>query len=128
MRIVSVAGVALLGGFLLLLLRELRPAFAYPARVAVLLCLFAASLALALPVIAQIRALLAGAEGAELASPVLRALGIALIAEFSASFCRDLGENGLADGVLFFGKAEILLLSLPLFEMVLDIAKELLQF
>ena len=59
---------------------------------------------------------------------VLRALGIALICELTALFCRDLGENTLAEGVQLFGKLEILILSLPLLDKVLEMAKELLQY
>ena len=127
MNIVSVAGVAILGAILLLLLRELRPAVAYPTRTAALLVLIGASVALILPIVARIRSLLSGGETTQ-TEVILRALGVAMIAELAASFCRDLGEETLAEGVLFFGKAEILFLSLPLLEAVLSLAKELLSF
>ena len=58
---------------------------------------------------------------------LIRALGIALICELCALFCRDLGEQSVASGVLLFGKLEILVLCLPLVDKVLEIAKELLQ-
>ena len=86
------------------------------------------ALALYLPVVEHMRALFALADGGELATTVLRATGIALIAELTASLCRDLGESSVAEGVLLFGKLEILVLSLPLIDAVLEIAKELLKF
>ena len=85
-------------------------------------------MALYLPVVERMRALFSLADGSDLATPVLRATGIALIAELTASFCRDLGEGSVADGVLLFGKLEILVLCLPLIDAVLEIAKELLKF
>ena len=72
--------------------------------------------------------LFAMAGAADYATPILRATGIALIAEFAASVCRDLGENTVANGVLLFAKMEILVLCLPLVDQVLEIAKELLNF
>lgn len=128
MSILQLSGCAILSVFLIFLLRQLRTELALPARLAAVLLLCGAALALYLPVVERMRALFSLANGADLATPVLRATGIALIAELTASFCRDLGEGSVADGVLLFGKLEILVLCLPLIDDVLEIAKELLKF
>ncbi len=128
MGIVQLAGIGLLCCVLLLVLRELRPAFAPPLRVGITLLLFGAALALYAPVLGRIRALFSLTGAAEYASPLIRALGIALLCELSTSLCKDLGEGAVAQGVQLFGKLEILLLCLPLLDEVLDIAKELLEF
>ena len=128
MSILQLAGCALLSVFLIALLRQLRAELALPARLAAVLLLCGAALALYLPVVERMRALFALADGGDLATPIPRATGIALIAELTASFCRDLGESGVAEGVLLFAKLEILVLSLPLVDAVLEIAKELLHF
>jgi hypothetical protein len=39
-----------------------------------------------------------------------------------------LGENALADSVLFFGRAEILVLSLPLLDRLIALAEEMLKW
>lgn len=128
MGIVQIAGVALLCVALILCLKELRAPLAFPARLAATLLLFGAALALYIPVLDRIRVLFALSDAVDFATPILRAAGIALICEIAASFCRDLGENTVANGVLLFGKLEILVLSLPLLDDVLEIAKELLKF
>lgn len=128
MGIVQIAGVALLCVALILCLKELRATLAFPARLAATLLLFGAALALYIPVLDRIRVLFALSDAVDFATPILRAAGIALICEIAASFCRDLGENTVANGVLLFGKLEILVLSLPLLDDVLEIAKELLKF
>lgn len=128
MSIVQLSGCALLAVILILLLRTLRADLALPARVAAVIAVFGAALALYLPVLEEMRRLFALAEGGDFATPLLRATGIALIAELTAIFCRELGENGVAEGVLLFGKLEILVLALPFISAVLDIAKELLKF
>lgn len=128
MGVVQIAGVALIAAVLILCLRELRATAALPLRVGAGLLLVGTALALYAPVIGRIQGLFSMADAAEYATPILRATGIALIAELTASICRDLGENTLASGVLLFAKMEILVLCLPLVDRVLEIAKELLNF
>lgn len=128
MSILQLAGTALLAGVVLLVLRELRPALAPPTRLAATLILVGAALTLYAPILSEIDTLLSETGAKAYATPILRALGIALICELCASFCRDLGEGALAFGVSLFGKLEILLLSLPLLAQVLEIVKELLNF
>ncbi|MBQ8357813.1 MAG: stage III sporulation AC/AD family protein [Clostridia bacterium] len=128
MGIVQIAGVALLSVALILCVRELRADLAPPTRLAAALLLFGAALALYAPVLARMQSLFSLSGAADYATPILRAAGIALICEFTASFCRDLGENTVANGVLLFGKLEILVLCVPLVDDVLEIAKELLKF
>ena len=128
MSVVQLSGCALLAAVVILLLRLLRAELALPARVAAVVVLLGAALALYSPVLEGMRQLFELADGTELAAPLLRATGIALIAELTALICRELGENGIAEGVLLFGKLEILVLSLPFISAVLEIAKELLKF
>ena len=127
MQVIAIAGVALLSVMLVVVLRELRADFVPPARLAATVVLVSAALALFAPVVLRIQELFALAQTPDYATTVLRATGIALICELTASFCRDLGEGTVAEGVLLFGKLEILLLCLPLVDAVLDVAKELLQ-
>ena len=128
MGIVQIAGAALLCVAVILCLKELRARLALPARLAAVVLLLGAALALYVPVLERTRQLLSLSGAADYATPILRAAGIALICEIAASLCRDLGENTIASGVLLFGKLEILVLSLPLVDAVLGIAKELLKF
>ena len=128
MGAVELSGVALLSVMMILLLREWRPAMAVPLRLGVVLLLTVAAVGLFVPVVSRVRALLSFAPEGALTAPLLRAAGVALLTELTASFCRDLGENTVANGVLLFGKLEILVLSLPLLDDVLEIAKELLKF
>ena len=128
MSVMQVAGCALLSVFLILILREWHASLATPVRFAAALLLFSAAFALYSPVLSRIEALFCLGDGASYAGVVLRAVGIGLLCEFTACFCRDLGENTVAQGVLLFGKLEILLLSLPLVDDIATLAKELLQF
>ena len=103
MGIVQLSGIALLATMLILILRELRPTFVPPVRLAATLVLMGAALLLYVPVLTHVRALFGTTGAQEYAEVILRALGIALICELTALFCRDLGENTVAQGVRFFG-------------------------
>lgn len=59
-----------------------------------------------------------GAGG--LFSLLFKGFGIGLLVSVSASFCRDLGEEKLAEKLELCGKGAILYLSLPVLEQVLD--------
>lgn len=124
----QLAGAALLCVMVILTLREFRPALVPPARLAATVLLVGAALALYTPILTHLSTLISVTQANEYAMPILRALGIALICELTAAFCRDLGENTVAQGVSLFGRLEILLLSLPLMDQVLEIAKELLEY
>ena len=126
MGAVELSGMALLSVMAILLVREWRPAMVPPLRLAVTVTVLAAAVGMLVPIVAQVRALLRLSQGGELTAPILRAAGVALITELSAGLCRDLGEQGVAQGLLFFGRLEILLLCLPLMDRLIEIAGELL--
>ncbi len=55
-----------------------------------------------------------------------KALGIAVIAQIGADICREAGESVVATQVELVGKAEILLLSLPLVTRIMTLIREML--
>ena len=128
MELLQLCGVALVGGMLMLFLKELRPAMLPPLRLAVSLLVLGTALALYAPILNRVQELLQSTGVGEYADVLLRALGIALICELTAILCEDLGEPSVARGIQIFGKLEILVLSLPLVDKVLELAKELLQY
>lgn len=85
-----------------------------------------AVLSLASPLVAFLREMSATAGVATYAVFLLKALGIAVLTQCAADICRDAGESGIAGGVELAGKAEILLLCLPLIGEILATANKLL--
>lgn len=59
-------------------------------------------------------------------SVILRVLGVGYAVQLCADLCRDLGESSLAAKVEFVGRAEILLLALPLLRELTETAIDLL--
>jgi stage III sporulation protein AD len=58
---------------------------------------------------------------------LLRAMAVAFLTHVCASVCRDCGEGTLASYVEMAGKAEILVLSIPLITDILETVKKLLD-
>ena len=123
-----IGGVATVGLTALLILRAYKPEWAPFLRMAVTVVALGLTVALASTVLTYITDL-ASATGAlegEGWSLLLKALGVAFLTETAASVCRDSGESGLAGWVETAGKLEILLLSFPLIQTVLETVKNLL--
>lgn len=60
-------------------------------------------------------------------SVLVKALAIALTCQVCSEVCRDCGENSLASKVELAGKIGIIILSLPILQQLLNMAKEMLQ-
>lgn len=56
---------------------------------------------------------------------IMKAVGIAFLVAVSSSFCRDLGESGVAEKLELCGKSAILALSVPILTEILDFIGEL---
>ena len=126
MGILHAVGVGLTAGFAIMLFKEVRASAALPVRLCALLLLLGGGVGLLLPVVDRMEGLLS-LSGTAHGALLLRGVGVALLCELGAILCRELGEGGIAEGVLFFGRVELLVLSLPLLDEVLEIAKELLN-
>lgn len=62
---------------------------------------------------------------AEYAAVLMKALAVCYITQLASDCCRDGGETAIAGKVEFGGKIAILLISVPLFERLIGIIKEL---
>ncbi len=51
---------------------------------------------------------------------ILKMLGIAYLAEFTASICRDAGQGAIAGQVDFFGRMSMILVSVPVLQSLLE--------
>lgn len=117
----------LAGVLLLFLLKSWKSELSPLIRSAILLSLFSFALVRASPLFSFVLTLADRyGLGTEL-SLLLRGAGIALAASLAAGLCREAGEGGIADGLEFFGKVELLLLSLPVLAELLSLAGDLLD-
>ena len=96
-------------------------------RVAVLLLFGLAAITSVTPAIAHLTRLGEHASIGGYVETLLKALGIAILTQYTAEICRECGENSAASGVELTGKVEILLLCLPLIDEILVLADKLLS-
>lgn len=121
MGIIQIAALGLLTAAFIIFLKETRP------EIAVILSL-ALGILIFLSLLTYISVILRALEELTLKADVnivylntlLRIMGIAYIAEFSAQICRDAGEGATASKIEFAGKVFILVLALPLIMVVLE--------
>ena len=128
--LLKIFGVAILGALLSVFLRKWNSDMAQLLRVAVGVALALFCIALLSPLIERVRDLASSALGeaaSKAVSVLVRVLCVALLSHVCASICRDCGETTVAYYAELGGKIEIMLLCLPLFLDVLDIAGELLE-
>lgn len=62
----------------------------------------------------------------EYLSIIFKALGICWLTQFSSDICRDCNEAAIASAAEIFGKIQLAVLSLPLFESLIDVVTEIL--
>ena len=78
------------------------------------------------PVVSYLKTLIGASAATEHVGILLKALCVAILTHICADICRECGEGAAATGVELTGKAEILLLSLPLVNEILEAAQQLL--
>ena len=86
-----------------------------------------ATLLLWQPVLTFLGDLCQGYGVGEKAELLFKGLGIAVLSQFCADLCRQTGESMLASGVEGAGRAELLLLCLPMLRELIDTAGALLD-
>ena len=118
---------ALLGVFALTVLKKWSSDLLPPLRLAIALLLFGGALVWLAPTVAYLQSLTEAVGLDTNVELLLKALAVALLTQLCATLCRESGEGGIAEGVELAGKAEILLLALPLLSRVLELVLELLN-
>lgn len=123
-------GFALVGCVCLIVIGRLDSGIAALLRVGVLLSVFGLLLYLTSESVSAIleisSAVIGGAIAEGTVGVMLKSLGLALVAKLCADVCRDCGESGLAGGVECVGRMAMLVVALPLFAEILELAGELL--
>lgn len=128
MEILTLVGVALVAGVLLVVLRGMgRPELAMLLSLLTGTVLLLAVLGKVFGVVDLLEALgrRSGVDGGQI-GVLLKVIGIAYVADFGTSVLRDAGESALAQKVELAGKAAILLLAVPLVLAILDTVLRLL--
>lgn len=126
MDTVKYCGIALVGVFLSMLLKQIRPEYGTLCSAASCLLLAAAASSCIVPLISYLKEL-EGGKMSECIQLLLKALGIGMLTQTAAELCRDAGDSAIASKLELLGKAEILVLALPFISDLLSMARALLS-
>lgn len=120
--------VAVVAAFLAVVLRRHVPEQALAVGLIAGFLILTAAITAALPVLREIEDLLsASGMSGEYITVLFKALGVCMLTQLASDACRDAGEQGLASKAEFAGKLSMLVLALPLFRKLSDIALSLIQ-
>ena len=128
MEITSLIVLCIAVSLLALSLRQQRPEYAMLLSLACGLFVLFFLVGKMGDIFSQLQDLLTGLSGqSELTEIVLKALGICIVAELGSQCCRDAGETAIATKVELAAKAALVLMSIPIFQALLEVAGELLH-
>ena len=127
MTVIKVCGAVLAALMFALILKRTRPEFSVLVSGASGILITGIAVAAIVPAMEYLRNISSQSGFSECTEIVFKAVGIGVVTEISAAICNDAGESALASQIGFFGRAEILLLSLPLIKNVIDMAAQIVK-
>ncbi|KUO96776.1 stage III sporulation protein AD [Ferroacidibacillus organovorans] len=127
MTILPIVLFAVVGAFLIMVLREIAPQVAFLLSLVIAVLLFIVALHQVTGVLAPLEKLAASANvNLVFFATVVKIIGIAYVVEFGAQIARDAGVGSIASKVELVGKLLIVLLALPIVNAVIDAVTHLL--
>lgn len=126
MEIFKVLGVGIIGAVVVMLMRSSKPEYAVLVSVAtgLLLLIFLVN---SLNRVVEAFTAIVDKSGlnANLFGGILKIIGVGYLTEYSSSISTDCGADGIADKIQLGGKLTIFLLSLPIFNALIDVVGKL---
>ena len=122
----AIAAIVVLAAFLAVILRQQRPEQAMAVALIAGIGILALVLVRVTPVISTLQELL-GDMPSEYGLILFKALGICLITQLASDACKDAGEAALASKADLAGKVTLLVLALPLFQKIGELAVSLIN-
>lgn len=126
MNMLSIAGFGLTALILIILLRQYRPEYAVMASIVTGLLFMGLTIKALDEVVGEVNHLLS-TVGNAYGQILFKVIGICFLVQIAADTCRDSGESALASKIEIAGRVAILVLALPLYTRVLEIATSLIN-
>ena len=128
MEIAAIAGVVIVAAFLAVILKQQRPEYAMAVTLLAGIVILTLILTKAMPVFSSIKGLIDASNlPGEYGQILFKALGLGLLTQLAADACKDAGESALASKAELAGKLMLLMLALPLFEKIAQLAASLIN-
>ncbi|QKG84214.1 stage III sporulation protein AD [Kroppenstedtia pulmonis] len=121
MEIVQVVGLGLVATFLVLVLKEQKPIFAFLLATFTGIVIFLSLIGKIADVLQILTRLAEKAQVNTLfLETILKIIGIAYIAEFGAQVTRDAGQGSIASKIELAGKILIMVMAIPIITMIIE--------
>lgn len=126
--ILKICALCILSIVLLVILREVNAKMSLMLKLCITVMLFALCVSWLFPIITYVNDLLDKGNISHYASLLIKCLCISLVSNICATVCRDAGEGSVGYFAELFGRIQIIILSLPIVDEILNVALGLLEF
>lgn len=121
MEIIQVVGLGIIATFLILVIKEQKPIFAFAIAVFVGVMIFISLADKIADVFQELQHLATQAKVNKLfLETILKIIGIAYIAEFGAQVTRDAGQGSIASKIELAGKVLIMVMAIPIITVIIE--------
>lgn len=121
--IFAIIGLGIISALVCLLLKQYRPEYALSASIICGVVIFFTVIAQMTPLFDTIRSILEKIEGGnEYTTVIIKSLGICYVTQLASDTCQDAGERAMAGKIELAGRVAVLILALPMFTALLQIA------
>lgn len=128
MNLFAIIGLALIATALCILIKQYKPEYAMLVSLACGVVIFSMIIVSLIPAFEAMTRLIEKASlNQEYTKAIMKTLGVCYITQLAGDSCRDAGQTAIASKVELCGKVFIILISLPLFENLVEIALNLMQ-
>lgn len=124
--LLKVCGCGVIAALLSVLLKRWGGDFSLLLRLTAGVAMGAVTVSMATPILSFLTSIASGSAIEPYLGVLLRVLCVSIVTNLAAVICRDCGEASLAGFVELGGKIEILLLSLPLMEEIIETIEKML--
>lgn len=116
---------ALLCAFCVLIFNQYKSEFSAAVKIAGCIFILFSAVATFTPVFEFAKNIAEGSAVSPYLPILLKTLGIAFLTQCTADICRDLGESAVASNIELAGKAEIVLLGIPIIKEIIMLAEDI---
>ncbi|MCI8554469.1 MAG: stage III sporulation protein AD [Clostridiales bacterium] len=128
MEVAAVIGLTVAAAFLAVVLRQQRPEYALAISLMAGAALLTLVLIRAAPMMDRLKEMLDQVSlSAEYGAVLFKAMGVCLLTQLASDACEDAGEKALAAKAELAGKFGLLVLALPLFQKIAELAAALMN-
>lgn len=126
--IFSIIGIAIISTALCILIKQYKPEYAMIVSLACGILLFSIIIVSLLPAFKTMSDLMQKAHiNTTYTKAIIKTLGVCYVTQLASESCKDAGQSAIASKVELSGKVFIVLISLPLFEDLINIAFSLIN-